>query len=94
LNGRDERGRAIVFRDPQARRLNALALAAGADPRPLLGVREIFSADLARSPIFVEHVGRFLRSFYENGARATLRAALADAPDGVGLRPTSWQPGH
>jgi mannitol 2-dehydrogenase len=76
LNGRDEQGREIVMRDPLAPRLRAIAQAAGKDPEPLLAVREIFSAELANSPRFVQTIKDQLASLYEQGARATLVEAL------------------
>jgi mannitol 2-dehydrogenase len=77
LDGRDERGNVIVMKDPMAPRLREIAQAAHKDPAPLLASREIFSAALANSPEFVHQVRRFLGSFYERGARATLVEVLS-----------------
>jgi mannitol 2-dehydrogenase len=80
LNGRDEQGREIVMKDPMASRLRELALTGGKDPGPLLGLREIFSEELANSPRFVNHIKETLGRFHGQGARAALRHALAAGP--------------
>lgn len=72
LNGRDESGKEIEMKDPMAPRLREIAQKAGRDPAPLLALREIFPHALARSPEFAAQVRRFLESFYDRGARATL----------------------
>ena len=51
--------------DPMRERLVPIALRAGEDPRPLLGIAEIFGADLPRSPRFVEAVATELRALEE-----------------------------
>jgi mannitol 2-dehydrogenase len=76
LEGRDERGNEMLMKDPMAPRLRRIAQVARQDPAPLLASREVFSAALASSPEFMHHVGIFLSSFYERGARATLVEAL------------------
>jgi len=82
LNGRDEQGRDIVFRDPMGQNLKSIASVSRVDPTPLLAQRDIFSEELAGSPEFVRQVSRFLRRFYETGTRATLRMALEPLQDG------------
>ena len=72
LAGTDEQGKPIEIKDPMADELHRAAKAAGKDPRPFLGIREIFGDDLPQSPVFVEQVGEALRSLYDDGARATL----------------------
>ncbi|HEY5893839.1 MAG TPA: mannitol dehydrogenase family protein [Chthoniobacterales bacterium] len=72
LSGKDDRGNEITMKDPMAPRLREMALAGGKDPAPLLGVREVFSEELAQSPRFVTHVREALARFYEQGARETL----------------------
>ena len=42
LAGEDDRGRPLPVDDPLADRLRDLALRGGRDPRPLLGLREVF----------------------------------------------------
>lgn len=76
LSGHDEQGQEILMKDPMAARLREIAAAAGPDPAPLLGLREIFPADLATAPEFTAAVRGFLGSFYARGARATLKNAL------------------
>ncbi len=76
LNGRDERGNVITMKDPMATRLREIAQAAGSDPAPLLAVREVCGGSTASSPEFTGQVRALLESFYEQGARATLREAL------------------
>ncbi len=72
LAGTDEQGRPIEIQDPMAHELHRQAKAAGKDPRPFLGMREIFGDDLPQSPVFVEQVGDALQSLYDVGSRATL----------------------
>lgn len=78
VTGVDEHGREIDVRDPLARRLRAIADAAGNAPSRLtdglLNVREVFGDDLPRSDylrrLLIEHVTSLLR----DGARETVRA--------------------
>jgi mannitol-1-phosphate/altronate dehydrogenase len=63
--------------DPMAPFLRERAKAAGKDARQLLGMREIFSEELANSPAFVKQVSETLESFYEEGARSTLVKSIA-----------------
>ena len=72
LAGSDEQGKPIEIQDPMADTLHRQAKAAGTDPRPFLGMREIFGDDLPQSAVFVEQVGDALQSLYAVGARATL----------------------
>ena len=70
--GVDEKGGAIDVRDPFATRLRSLADGAGGSPHALvhafLGIREIFDADLAADPRFVEPVIAALTLLYRDGA--------------------------
>ena len=75
-DGKDERGREIMMKDPMAAKLRVLAKAGGQDPRPLLGVREIFSEGLANSPRFVNLLKEILDSFYAKSARSALVNAI------------------
>ena len=59
-----------------AARLHELALEGGENPTPLLAVRDIFSEQLASTPRFVNRVRELLKSFYTNGAKATLAQIL------------------
>jgi mannitol-1-phosphate/altronate dehydrogenase len=55
-----------------AETLSRRAKQGGKDPRPFLGIREIFGDDLPNSSIFVAQVSEALRSLYDRGAKATL----------------------
>jgi fructuronate reductase/mannitol 2-dehydrogenase len=79
LRGTDPAGRPLPMEDDRAAELQALALAGGSDPRPLLSVRSVFG-DLADGPDFVDDLARALRHLDRLGARVTVAAALADAP--------------
>ena len=72
LAGTDEQGKPIEIQDPMADELHRHASTGGKDPRPFLGMREIFGDDLPKSTVFVEQVGDALQSLYAVGARATL----------------------
>jgi mannitol 2-dehydrogenase len=76
LTGLDDEGRALPMSEPLLETLGELARKGGSDPRPLLSLHSLFGDVLPNSPIFVEEVGRHLRSFYEAGARATLARVL------------------
>jgi mannitol 2-dehydrogenase len=73
LRGTDERGRPVAIDDPAADRLQALALAGGADPRALLGEREIFGS-LADDPGFADEVAHDVRDLETDGGRAVVAA--------------------
>jgi mannitol 2-dehydrogenase len=74
LAGTDDHGRTLPMNEPMAEPLCRLAKSAGADPRPLLGVHEVFSRDVAASPAFAAAVTEALGSYYTRGAEATLDA--------------------
>jgi fructuronate reductase len=82
--GVDERGRALRIDDPLADRLRAAA--GRAEPSPerlileLLGIAEIFGADLPQDARFTAAVADALRLLHEQGARA---AAARAAPAGA-----------
>lgn len=75
LTGIDDQGREFSVVDQMADRLTLLARSGRADPRPLLGLTEIFG-DLGREPRLVGEVELALASLHENGAVKTLRAWL------------------
>ncbi|MFS8035385.1 mannitol dehydrogenase family protein [Xanthobacter sp. AM11] len=81
--GRDEAGGAIDVRDPLAARLKALADEAGPDAArlapALLGVREVFGADLPADPRFAGAVTAALDLILREGAAAAV-ARTAQAP--------------
>lgn len=76
LDGVDESGKEMPMLDPMAPSLRKRARAAGRDARQLLGMREVFSEELASSPPFVEAVSATLESFYKEGARETLKKII------------------
>lgn len=77
LTGTDERGQALPINDPIAEELTRRARAGGEDPRPLLGLRELFGDVLPASPAFVGQVEEDLRALYREGPRAALARCLA-----------------
>lgn len=77
LDGVDESGKEMPMLDPMAPKLRERAKAAGKDARKLLGIREVFSEELAGTPAFVEAVSNTLNSFYQDGARATLKKSIS-----------------
>ena len=77
LNGLDESGKEMLMLDPMAPTLRERAKAAGKDAGQLLGMRDVFSEELANSRAFVKQVTETLQSFYEEGARSTLVKNLA-----------------
>ena len=72
LSGTDDQGRSMPMIDPMADKLRERALAGGKDPHSLLAMREVFSEEVANAKPFVEEVSGALRSFYDEGTRATL----------------------
>lgn len=74
VRGEDEQGQPIEIRHPLANELRAKAIEGGADPRPLLGIGQLFGA-VGHDPRLQEPVGRWLGSLYGVGADATLAAA-------------------
>ena len=63
--------------DPMAATLRDRAKAAGKDARKLLGMREVFSEELANDATFGKEVSNIFDSFYNKGARATLREYIS-----------------
>ena len=76
LSGTDEHGEPIKIEDAFASLLQERARAGGVDPRPLLGMQEIFG-DLGQSAPFVELLEHDLQSLYAHGARVTLADTLS-----------------
>ena len=74
VRGEDEQGQPIDVRHPLASLLRERATAGGADPRPLLGIGELFG-ETGADPRLVEPVGRWLALLYAEGSRATLAEA-------------------
>ncbi len=75
LRGVDREGRRIQLDDGQAHRLQALAVAGGDDPRPLLADQATFGA-LGRCPEFIRAVGRDLVELEAGGPRAAIAARI------------------
>jgi mannitol 2-dehydrogenase len=77
LNGLNESGKEMPMLDPMAATLRDRAKAAGKDARKLLGMREVFSEELANDATFGKEVSNIFDSFYNKGARATLREYIS-----------------
>lgn len=76
LAGKDDAGQEIPIDDPQAERLTAVVQSMGRDPRPVLGLEDIFG-DLGESERFVAELRALLDMLYERGPRETLRFCSA-----------------
>jgi mannitol 2-dehydrogenase len=74
VRGEDEQGQPIDVRHPLAPLLREKAVVGGPDPRPLLGITQLFGETGADARL-VEPVGRWLASLYERGSRDTLGEA-------------------
>jgi mannitol-1-phosphate/altronate dehydrogenase len=74
MRGMDERGERIDIRHPVADLLREKAVAGGADPRPLLGIEQLFG-ELAHDERLVNAAGKWLGSLYAIGAAETLARA-------------------
>jgi len=81
VTGIDEAGNPIDVKDPHAARLRAIADSANRDAATLasglLGVSEIFGADLPQNAAFRDTVTARLKSLFENGALETVRRTIA-----------------
>jgi mannitol-1-phosphate/altronate dehydrogenase len=73
----DDQGEQIVLEDARAAELQRLALAGRDDPRPLLGLRDLFG-DLSDCEAFVAELQTTLREVYALGARAALARLLEE----------------
>jgi mannitol-1-phosphate/altronate dehydrogenase len=74
VRGEDEKGMPIEVRHPLAEQLRVKAIEGGPDPRPLLGMVQLFG-DSGTDPRLVEPVGRWLTSLHANGSHETLASA-------------------
>ena len=74
VRGEDEQGQPIDIRHPLAGLLRERAIEGGADPRPLLGIIQLFG-DSGADPRLIAPVGRWLASLYAKGSRETLAEA-------------------
>ena len=75
LRGVDGQGRAYVIDDPRADELQKLARAGGSDPRPLLGLTDLFG-DLGQSEALVRRLTRYGEQLDADGAWATVARAV------------------
>ncbi len=76
LRGVDEHGQPIAIQDGRADELRSLAQQSPSDPRPLLGVQRVFG-DLGQNAAWVAELSDALRELDQQGARRTIRTALA-----------------
>ena len=74
IRGEDEQGAPITIKHPLADLLRDRAVQGGPDPRPLLGIQQLFGT-WGADPALVEPVARHLAALYAKGARATLAEA-------------------
>ncbi|MDH6267447.1 mannitol 2-dehydrogenase [Rhizobium sp. SG_E_25_P2] len=75
FEGLSDSGKAIVFNDASADRLQAAALASRQDPKAFLALGDIFG-DVGVNPQFVARFGTALASLRDRGTAATLTAYL------------------
>ena len=78
LRGADDEGRAITIADPLAATLQERAVRGGSDPRPLLGLHDLFG-DLGQSERFVADLTAALARLERDGACRALSDALNPA---------------
>jgi fructuronate reductase/mannitol 2-dehydrogenase len=74
VRGEDEQGQKIDVKHPLAEQLRVKAIEGGADPRPLLGITQLFG-DLGTNARLLGPVGKWLGSLYSKGSRETLAEA-------------------
>jgi mannitol-1-phosphate/altronate dehydrogenase len=74
VRGEDEQGQPIDVRHPLAEQLRVKAIEGGPDPRPLLGMVQLFG-DTGTDPRLVGPVEKWLASLYSKGSRETLAEA-------------------
>jgi mannitol 2-dehydrogenase len=73
LTGKDDEGREIRLLDPMFPALREIALRAQHDPDAVFTGHDLFGPRLSQSKTFRQTVRRALQSFYDLGARETLR---------------------
>jgi mannitol 2-dehydrogenase len=74
VRGEDEHGHLIDVRHPLAEQLRVKAVEGGPDPRPLLGMSQLFG-DIGSDARLSGPVGHWLASLYGKGSRETLAEA-------------------
>ena len=77
VRGEDERGKPIEVRHPLAALLRAKAAEGGADPAPLLSIRQLFG-ELGDDERLVRAVAMWLASLYAVGGLGTLQRARSE----------------
>lgn len=77
VRGEDEQGEPIEVKHPLAALLREKAIEGGPDPRPLLGLTELFGG-MGADQRLVEPVGKWLAALYGTGARATIAQAAEE----------------
>ena len=75
LRGEDEEGHSYVLDDPRADELQRLARLGGADPRPLLGLTDLFG-DLGQSAALVRRLTQYGEQLDADGTWATVARAV------------------
>ncbi len=75
LRGEDEQGEPYLIDDPRAAELQRLARQGGADPRPLLGLTDLFG-DLGQLEELVRRLTRYGEELDAGGAWATVARAV------------------
>ena len=78
VRGEDEQGAPIEVRHPLAEQLRVKAIEGGPDPRPLLGMVQLFG-DTGTDPRLVEPVGRWLTSLYAQRQSRNSRLGVTSA---------------
>ncbi len=77
VRGEDEQGQPIDVRHPLAALLRERAVQGGPDPRPLLGIAQLFG-EAGTDERLIGPVARWLAMLYRDGSRATLAAAARE----------------
>jgi fructuronate reductase/mannitol 2-dehydrogenase len=77
LQGRDRAGNPIEIKDARKDVLQSLVIGAGGDPRPLLGLRDIFG-HLGDDPEFVRNLQTAIRDLDDYGPAATIAEYLSN----------------
>lgn len=77
FEGTSDSGKAIVFNDANAERLQAAALKARDDPAAFLALSDIFG-DVAGSELFRRRFAKALKTLWAKGTRETLRLYLGN----------------
>jgi mannitol 2-dehydrogenase len=79
LRGTDDAGRPIEVQDARAEQLMGLAQGSGGDPRPLLGLHDLFG-DLGDAPSFVEDLHQAMRHLARGARQAVAASRSSEHP--------------